>query len=417
MKSICGGYNLRSKNFANLVETRNHTQWTGKNSSLKRNIYAPNRVLFSTSSSMETFSAKDVQIERTKTPKTKSPPNKLIFGREFTDHMFEVDWDKNSGWAVPKILPYHPLSLDPSCMVFQYSSECFEGMKAYRDEKGNIRLFRPNKNHERITRSAERMALPKFSFDDFLTSLKTLIKVDKDWVPHGRGYSLYIRPTLIGTQNSLGVGPSGSAKFYIILSPVGPYYPEGWKAVKLLADERFVRAWPGGTGSYKLGSNYATGILPQIEAAKRGYSQILWLFNDQVTEAGTMNFFAFWKNEKGEKELITAPLDEMILAGVTRDSILQLTRQWGEFKVTERKFTMAELAKAIEQSRLIEAFGAGTAAVVSPIKGICYKEKELAIPLNKEDPSQSIGPLTKKIADAIMDIQYGITPSDWSVLI
>jgi len=331
--------------------------------------------------------------------------------------MFEVDWDKTSGWQTPKIVPYQPLRLDPSSNIFQYSSQCFEGLKAYKDEKGKIRLFRPEKNFDRLMKSAERVALPTFKYADFMSSLKELLQLDREWVPSGRGYSLYIRPTIIGTQNSLGVAPSGTAKFFIIQSPVGPYYPEGWKAVKLLADDRYVRAWPGGTGSYKLGVNYAPGILPQIEAAKKGYSQILWLFNDCVTEAGTMNMFVFWKNEKGERELVTPPIDEIILPGVTRDSVVQLTKSWGEFKVSERKITMSEIVKAIDEGRMIEAFGAGTAAVVSPIKAISYKGKELSIPLNKEDSSASIGPLAKRIADSILDIQYGTVPSDWSLII
>jgi len=290
-------------------------------------------------------------------------------------------------------------------------------MKAYRDNDGKIRLFRPNKNWERFTRSAKRLALPTFSSDAFLASIKELIKVDEDFVPTGEGFSLYLRPTLIGTQASLGVGPSGSAKYFVIASPVGPYYPEGWKAVKLMADESYSRAWPGGTGAYKLGANYAPTIRPQVDAAEKGYSQILWLYNDIITEAGTMNFFTFWKNEKGENELATPPLDEIILPGVTRDSILEMTRKWGEFKVSERQISMKQFAQAIEEGRIYEAFGAGTAAVVSPIKVIQYKGKDLAIPLDKNSPDASIGPLAKRIADNIMAIQYGKIKSDWSIVV
>eukprot|EP01118_Nematostelium_gracile_P018249 TRINITY_DN8056_c0_g1_i1.p1 TRINITY_DN8056_c0_g1~~TRINITY_DN8056_c0_g1_i1.p1 ORF type:complete len:407 (-),score=116.36 TRINITY_DN8056_c0_g1_i1:8-1096(-) len=360
---------------------------------------------------------KDLRIEKTKSPKPKTEASKLVFGKEFTDHMFEVDWTKDKGWGKPTITPYHKLELDPSCTVFHYASQCFEGMKAFKDSKGKIRLFRPEKNYDRLMTSVERLVLPKFSYDSFLSGLKAFIREDASWVPEGRGYSLYLRPTVIGTQDSLGVAPSFKAKYFVIASPVGPYYPEGWKAVKLLADDRNVRSWPGGTGNVKIGGNYAGGILPQVEAQKKGYSQVLWLLNDTIAEAGTMNIFIHLKNEKGENELITPPLDDIILPGVTRDSIVEIAKKIDGLKVSQRNINMTEFIKAIEDGRLYEAFGAGTAAVVSPIKAISYKGKEYAIPLDASDPNAGIGKMAKRMADSIMDIQYGVVENPWSMIV
>jgi len=358
-------------------------------------------------------------IERTTKPKQKTELSKLLFGKEFTDHMFEVDWQAAKGWGIPRISAFHNLSLEPSCSVFQYASECFEGMKAYKDAQGRIRLFRPDKNIERLNISAQRIVLPSFDQKGFLHCLNELLKVDKDWIPNQKGYSLYLRPTLIGTQPTLGVGPSGSAKLYIIGSPVGPYFPEGWKPVKLLADDKYVRAWPGGTGSCKVGGNYAATIMPQVEAAKKGYTQVLWLFGpeQQITEVGTMNMFVFWINKQGEKELITAPLDGTILPGVTRDSVLSLAREWKQFKVSEAKFTITDLLEALKEKRVLEAFGAGTAAVVSTVQIINYKGEDHHIPIDAKDPNAGIGPLAKKFADTILGIQYGEISHPWSVLV
>jgi len=240
------------------------------------------------------------------------------------------------------------------------------------------------------------------------------VKVDKEWIPKGKGYSLYLRPTLISTQNTLGVGAASTALLFVIGSPVGPYYPQGFKPVRLLADELNVRAWPGGTGSFKLGSNYAGGIQPTAEATAQGFSQILWLFGDKVTEVGTMNMFVLWKTKQGKTELITPPLDGTILPGVTRDSILQLCRQWGEFDVTESTFTINDVAEASKEGRLLEAFGAGTAAIVSPIESITYKGQEIKVPIKTELGS---GPLAKRLMDSILAIQYGETSSPWSVVV
>jgi len=289
-------------------------------------------------------------------------------------------------------------------------------MKAYVDDSDQIRMFRPDMNMKRINSSAHRLLLPQVDGPEFLKCIEELLRVDKSWIPRGFGYSLYIRPTLIATWPYLGVQPALSAQLYVICSPVGPYYPTGFKPVSLYADEHHVRAWQGGTGAFKVGGNYAGGILPQLKAAEKGYSQVLWLLNDQITEVGTMNMFVFWKNKKGEKELITAPLDGTILHGVTRLSILELSRGWGEFKVTESHYTMVQLLEALKEGRLIEAFGAGTAAVVSPIKCINYKGKDYDIPLGSNSNNKA-GELAQRLLDTITGIQYGEISSEWSVIV
>jgi branched-chain amino acid aminotransferase len=239
----------------------------------------------------------------------------------------------------------------------------------------------------------------------------------RDWIPEGEGYSLYLRPTVIATWPYLGVNAARSFKLYCIACPVGPYYPEGFKPVRLLAETGAVRAWPGGVGAAKVGGNYAPTIKVQAAAAKKGYSQVLWLFGEgkEVTEVGTMNFFVFWINEAGEKELVTAPLDGTILEGVTRQSILDLGREWKDFKVSERKFTMHDIVKASKEKRLLEAFGAGTAAVVSPVKQIHFDGVDYDIPV---DASAGAGPLTKRFWNSLLDIQYGKAGDHpWSVKI
>ncbi|KAJ8330164.1 branched-chain-amino-acid transaminase bat2 [Batrachochytrium dendrobatidis] len=363
--------------------------------------------------------AKNLQVQLTQSPKKMLPLNQLVFGQTFSDHMLIADWTSHKGWANPKIQPYGKISLEPSATVFHYAVECFEGMKAYKDKQGKIRLFRPEMNVNRFYKSCKRLTLPTFEHDEMLELIKQFVKVESNWIPSERGYSLYLRPTAIATQESLGVGPSNRSMFFLIASPVGPYYKTGFSAVSLYSSKDHVRAWPGGTGDSKLGANYAPGIRPQIEVAKEGYQQILWLFgpNHNITEVGTMNCFLYWINEDGVKELRTPPLDGTILPGVTRDSILELSREWGEFKVTEGEISMTTLSKAIDEGRVLEMFGAGTAAIVSPIKRIRYQDKDLTIPLDPKDSTSQAGPLTKRFADTIMGIQYGEIPHKWSVVL
>eukprot|EP00002_Diphylleia_rotans_P037401 TRINITY_DN834_c0_g1_i1.p1 TRINITY_DN834_c0_g1~~TRINITY_DN834_c0_g1_i1.p1 ORF type:complete len:392 (+),score=106.34 TRINITY_DN834_c0_g1_i1:48-1223(+) len=371
------------------------------------------------SSTLAALDSKKLTVTKTASPKQKIPRENLLFGHTFSDHMLEVEWTQQNGWAAPRIVPYHAFNLDPAASVLHYAGEVFEGMKAYIDDSDRIRMFRPDRNMERMNKSADRLALPTFDKQEFLKCIKELLKVDKEWIPKGTGYSLYLRPTMIATMPVLGVSPTTQALLYVIASPVGPYYKTGFNPVSLLATTKYVRAWPGGTGFTKCGGNYAPGIKPQQEAAKSGYSQILWLYGEdhQVTEVGTMNMFVFWQRKDGKKELITAPLgDGTILEGVTRDSILNLARGWGEFEVTERTYTMSEVLSALNEGRLLEAFGAGTAAIVSPIKCINFEGKDYSIPLGPEKDSK-IGPIAKRCADTIMGIQYGKIPHEWSVVV
>ncbi|KAI0155267.1 branched-chain amino acid aminotransferase [Xylariaceae sp. FL1272] len=360
-----------------------------------------------------------LEISKTSNPKTPSDPKTLVFGREFTDHMLSIEWNQTTGWLTPKIQPYQDLSLDPASCVLHYAFECFEGMKAYKDKTGQIRLFRPDKNMERLNKSAARIVLPTFNSTDMINLISQFAKLESRFIPDERGYSLYLRPTLIGTQKTLGVGPPGSALFFLIASPVGPYYPTGFKAISLEATDYAVRAWPGGVGDKKLGANYAPCILPQLEAASRGHQQNLWLFGEEeyVTEVGTMNLFVAVKNkETGQKELITAPLDGTILEGVTRDSILSLAREklapegW---LISERKITMPQLAEASEEGRLIEVFGAGTAAIVSPVRKISWKGKEVDCGLKQEEES---GEIALRMKGWIEARQYGDEEHEWSVV-
>ncbi|ETO36257.1 branched-chain amino acid aminotransferase [Reticulomyxa filosa] len=363
-----------------------------------------NKRLFSLTSkplkSSVDIDSKKLIIQKTTSPKKKTAYEQLIFGHEFTDHMLEIDWDQVNGWHEPIIRPYGPLSLEPSASVLHYAIEAFEGLKAYVDatDPTKIRLFRPDQNVNRLLNSCTRLALPSFNGDEFLKCLYTLLHLDRSWVPSKDNYSLYIRPNIISTHPFIGIAPSQAAKLYVILSPVGPHYREGFKPVSLYCTQDYVRAWPKGTGSNKLGLNYAPTIVPQLQAAEKGYSQVMWLF-------GTMNQFFFWINEKKEKELITCPLDGSILPGVTRDSILKICKDWNEFKVTERPFTMKEVTKAITEGRMLESFGAGTASIISPIKLIHYKGKDYNIPLNPQNPNENAGPLARKLFKAITDIQ------------
>eukprot|EP00823_Brevimastigomonas_motovehiculus_P001168 TRINITY_DN11692_c0_g1_i1.p1 TRINITY_DN11692_c0_g1~~TRINITY_DN11692_c0_g1_i1.p1 ORF type:complete len:396 (+),score=109.90 TRINITY_DN11692_c0_g1_i1:46-1233(+) len=363
--------------------------------------------------------ASKLTVQMTQSPKPHAAKETLKFGSMMSDHMLDIDWVEGKGWTAPRIIPYQKLQLDPAASSLHYALECFEGLKAYVDDTEAIRLFRPDKNFQRLNNSCKRLFMPTFDENEVIKCVKELVKVEKSWIPRGMGYSLYLRPTVISTWAHVGVTPAKSVKLFIICSPVGPYYPEGFKPIKLLADPKYVRAWPGGTGDSKLGANYAGGIMPAMEAARKGYAQILWLFGDDltVTEVGTMNQFFFWVNKEGEKELVTAPLDGTILPGVTRDTVLALCRQWNEFKVTERRYSINEVISAVQEGRMIESFGSGTAAIVSPVNGFHYNGKDFDLPLDAANPKAKAGKLTQKLADTIMGIQYGKLedPFGWSI--
>ncbi|KAK5203686.1 branched-chain-amino-acid transaminase bat2 [Exophiala xenobiotica] len=362
-----------------------------------------------------------LELTETITPKALVSNQDLVFGRTFTDHMLSIEWTAAQGWLAPRLTPYQNLSLDPATCVFHYAFECFEGMKAYKCKKDNsLRLFRPEKNMARMNKSAARIALPTFDGKELIDLIGKLCRIDERFISSEKGYSLYLRPTLIGTQRTLGVGPPGSALLYVIASPVGPYYPTGFKAISLEATDYAVRAWPGGVGDKKLGANYAPCIVPQLKAAKKGLHQNLWLFGPEqlITEVGTMNLFVCIKNkETGQKELLTAPLDGTILEGVTRDSVLALARERLEpegWKVMERYVKMQELADAEAEGRLIEVFGAGTAAIVAPVRKIAWKDQMLDCGLK---PNEEAGEVALKMKGWMEDIQYGDEDHPWSVKI
>ncbi|GAM38899.1 Bat2 homolog [Talaromyces pinophilus] len=361
-----------------------------------------------------------LEITKTSTPKELTPNSQLQFGKTFTDHMLSIEWTATDGWLTPRIVPYQNLSLDPATCVFHYAFECFEGMKAYKDKDGKIRLFRPDKNMERLNKSSSRIALPTINGDSLTKLIAEFTKLESRFIPNEKGYSLYLRPTMIGTQKTIGVGPPGSALLFVIASPVGPYYPTGFKAVSLEATDYAVRAWPGGVGDKKLGANYAPCIVPQQEAASRGFQQNLWLFGEEeyVTEVGTMNLFMAVKNkETGQKELLTAPLDGTILEGVTRDSVLGLARErlvpegW---VVSERKVRMSELAEASAEGRLLEVFGSGTAAIVSPVRKISYKGQLVDCGLQENEEA---GEIALRMKNWIEGIQYGEEKHPWSYIV
>ena len=362
------------------------------------------------------FKADRIVKELVKEPRPLPDLHGVPFGSIFTDHMFMARYEHGQ-WVSLKIEPFANISLPPQASIFHYGVSLFEGMKAFRDEKGNIRLFRPMLNCKRMAASSERMYLPVLDPEEVLKCLVELLKVEEHWVPKERGYSLYIRPTMIGTTASLGVKGCTDALFYIILSPVGPYYPTGFKPVSLWACTEYCRAWPGGTGNSKVGPNYGITVMPGELAHKKGTQQVLWLFgpNEEITEVGAMNFMAIWINKKGEKELITAPLEDgLILPGVTRQSILELARKEDGLKVTEAKWTMPEFLEALKENRVLEVFGTGTAAIITPVNKILYKDTTYDVPLDVNDPKATIGPYASKFIQQLMDIQYGVTESEWS---
>jgi len=351
------------------------------------------------------------------------PQNKqdLQFGKVFSSHMLQIPYKGSSGgWQSPEIVPFHDLKISPAASSLHYGLQCFEGMKAYKsvNDSNDIRLFRPQLNMKRLSNSMDRLCMPGSDFDheELIECIAKLVRLDQDWIPTEEGYSLYIRPTVISTHPYLGVAAPDEILLYVITCPVGPYYPSGFAPVRLTADTPYVRAWPGGTGAAKVGGNYAGSMKPQTDASNRGYSQILWVFGEEeeITEVGAMNVFFFLEKEDGLKgrELVTPPLTRGdILPGVTRQSIIDLSKSWGEFDVVERSITLPEVRKAASEGRLIEAFGAGTAAVVTPISHIEHKGSDIEIP--------ATGDLTKRFFSDLMGIQYGRIegPEGWSVKI
>lgn len=339
------------------------------------------------------------KVDESKRKAAPSDDTQLGFGRYFTDHIFKVDFEPEQGWHDARIEPYGPLQLDPACMVFHYAQEIFEGLKAYRGVGGGIRLFRHQDNIERLRRSAKRLCMPDFDAGEITNALKQLVLLERDWIPKTDGCALYIRPTMIATDPFLGVRPSTSYLLYIILSPVGAYYPEGFNPVSIMVQSQYVRAIEGGVGEAKTGGNYAASLLGQMDAKKKGFTQVLWLDAKElryVEEVGTMNMFFVIGDE-----VVTSPLTGTILPGVTRDSVLQILKRWGTHKVSERRVAIDEVVEAAEKGTLKEAFGTGTAAIISPVGQFHYKEKNYRV------GDGLTGTLSQKLYDYILDLQYG----------
>lgn len=357
----------------------------------------------------------DLEVHKTSAPRPRpSESTQLVFGKHMADHMLIAEWTSKNGWDVPNIVPFGPLAIAPSASVLHYGIEVFEGMKAYRCEDGSVQMFRPEENMMRLFNSANRLSLPTFDKDELLKCISELVRLDQDWIPDSDSSSLYIRPTIISTEASLGVKPPDSAMLFVITGPVGPYFATGsFNPISLLADPSFVRAWPGGVGDCKAGGNYGPTIYAQKLAQSKGCAQCLWLYKDQITEVGTMNFFMYWINEQGEEELITPPLNGLILPGITRKSLLELGREWNEFKVSEEEFTIQQVDKAAQEGRILEIFGAGTAAVVSPVNRILYQDDVI----NIENARTTGFPLAQRFHDELTSIQYGRTPHRWNHLV
>ena len=408
------------------------------------------------------LSASNLTITPTTFPRHVPLPNgpETLSQQYHTDHMLTVSWNDASGWGAAQIKPFENLSVSPIASVLHYATECFEGMKAYRGSDGRVRLFRPDRNAARFVRSAERIALPGFAPGEFQRLVEAYVGVEAPrWLPKVKNADdtfqermLYLRPSIIATHAALGVQRPREALMFI----VAVCFPEldkkvgtapapsaglsngvsngqekqasgpgvSGRGMKLLASAHdMIRAWPGGFGNAKVGANYGPSLVAQGEARARGYQQILWLFGDQgyVTEAGGSNFFVLWKNEDGQRELVTAPLgDGVILEGVTRASVLDLCRERlaaEGIKVVERQFTMDEVVKASEEGRLEEGFACGTAFFVSPVEEIHFRGKDVILPIEEEDGKEKWESVTFRVKGWLKDIMYGREQNEWGVVI
>jgi branched-chain amino acid aminotransferase len=342
----------------------------------------------------------EISVQKCSQAKIKPPASDLGFGQYFTDHLFQVRYSLSKNWHAPQIIPYQNFQIDPGAAVLHYGQALFEGMKAFRQKNGQIVLFRPEYNCKRLQQGAARLCMQAPATELMMAGIEKLVSLERDWIPSAPGCSLYIRPTLIGTEAFLGVRPSQEYLFYIILSPVSSYYKEGLNPISIWVEEKYVRAAPGGLGATKAGANYAASLLAALEAKKKGYAQVLWLDVDHqsIEEVGTMNVFF-----KIGDEIVTPSLDGTILAGGVRDCVLQILHSWG-LKVSERKLKMTEILSALQKGELQEAFGTGTAAVISPIGKLFYQGRDWI--LNE----QKIGPLASRLYNEITGIQSGEIP-------
>ncbi len=348
----------------------------------------------------------EISITRTQKPKAKPDVNDLGFGKYFSDHMFLVNYNEQKGWHNPRITPYQSLDLDPGASALHYGQALFEGMKAFKQESGEIVLFRPEFNWQRMTNGAERLCMLAPPKEIFLEGIKKLVEIDQDWIPTAQGSSLYIRPTLIGSEAFLGVRPAQEFIFYVLLSPVGSYYSGGLQPLKIWVEKEYLRAAPGGLGATKAAANYAGSLKAALEAKKKGYSQVLWLDvkKEYIEEVGTMNIFFVFENE-----IVTPALDGTILAGGVRDSVLTILKSWKK-NISERKVSIQEIRTASANGQLKEIFGVGTAAVISPVGELAAADWK--INLNDKE----MGPIAAKLYDEILGIQRGLKPDEFNWL-
>ncbi|NLU52596.1 MAG: branched-chain amino acid aminotransferase [Clostridiaceae bacterium] len=347
----------------------------------------------------------EIRVELTKNPKAKPDPENLGFGNIFSDHMFIMDYTDGKGWHNPRIVPYGPIAYEPSIMVFHYGQSIFEGLKAYRISDEQVVLFRPDENMKRLNKSCDRMCIPRVDEEFAIEAMKKLISIDKDWVPNAPGTSLYIRPFIIATDPYLGVRPSNTYHFIIITGPVGAYYKEGLNPVKIYVESNYVRAVAGGLGEAKASANYAASLKAQEVAKKKGYTQVLWLDGIEkkyVEEVGTMNVFFVIGDE-----IVTPELNGSILPGITRKSCIELLKHWG-LNVAERRLSIQEIYEAHDKGLLKEAFGTGTAAVISPIGELCWNDRKITL------SNGHIGELSQKLYDELTGIQYCTKPDPFN---
>ncbi len=344
----------------------------------------------------------NISITKAKTLKAKpTDESKLGFGKIFTDHMLLINYDEGKGWRDARVVPYGPLSLDPACSVLHYGQEIFEGSKCYRTEKG-FNLFRIRDNFARMNRSAERMGMAQMDPELYMESLMALLQLDKEWTPRAEGASLYIRPTMIATDPFLGVSAAGSYLYYVLLSPSGAYYASGLAPVGIYVEDQLVRAVRGGVGFAKTGGNYGASILAGTKAKHEGYAQVLWLDGVEqryIEEVGSMNMMFVYD----DKRIVTPMLNGSILPGITRDSVLKLAKHLG-YETEEKRMDISDVIAEAKAGHVTEAFGTGTAAVVSPVNRICYKGEEVAI------GDGGIGKITQKLYDTLTGIQLGRLP-------
>ena len=352
----------------------------------------------------------EISVDRTPNPQPHPPESELKFGRYFTDHMLLLDWEEKTGWKNPRIVPYGPLSISPAAAGVHYGQSMFDGLKAFRGDDGKLRVFRLDRHAARMSEGAVRLCMPSMEPAMLRELLTAFVRVERGWIPSSPGTSLYLRPALFATEPFLGVRPATQYLFFIIASPVGAYYAEGLGPVKIRIEDQYVRAAPGGLGAVKASANYIASLLAAEEAKQAGFAQVLWtdaIEHAALEEVGTMNLFV-----RIGDEFATPELSGTILGGVTRDSVITLLRRWG-FALNERRILVEELLRAQRTGALKEVFGTGTAAVISPVGELGWKDQRFTVADGQP------GEISQRLFKAITDIQYGraADPDGWTSVI